>query len=144
MIFKHILMCRPKYFDVIHYKLNAHMLMKTNIDKPVALSQWQSLRNKIGDNNVNIDFIKPKKGLVDMVFAANGALIYEKKAIISKFNAKPREPESLEYYKYFKNNNYETYILNNDFEGAGDGLFSHNKRHLWIGKNSMNPIKYYY
>lgn len=126
-------MCRPKYFDVIHYKLNSHMVMEKSINKNKALLQWKSLRNKIETCDVDVNFIKPKKGLVDMVFAANGALIYKNKAIISKFNAIPRKNESFEYLKYFTNNDYKTYTLNNDFEGAGDGLFSHNKSHLWVG-----------
>ena len=95
MIFNHILMCRPKYFDVIHYKLNSHMLMKKNVNKNLAFNQWASLRNNIERCDVKVDFIKPKKNLVDMVFAANGALIYKNKAIVSNFNAEPRKLETL-------------------------------------------------
>ena len=126
-------MCRPKYFDVVHYKLNSHMLMEKNVNRNLALHQWMSLRDNIERCDVKVDFIKPKKDLVDMVFAANGALIYENKAIVSKFNAEPRKPESFEYFKFFDNKNYETHIASVDFEGAGDGLFSHNKKHLWLG-----------
>ena len=104
MIFKHILVCRPKYFDVVHYKLNSHMLMKKNVNRNLALQQWMSLRDNIERCDVKVDFIKPKKNLVDMVFAANGALIYKNKAIVSKFNAEPRKPESFEYFKFFYNN----------------------------------------
>lgn len=126
-------MCRPKYFDVIHYKLNSHMLMKQNVNKLTALTQWKQLREKIEKCDVKLDFIRPKRGLVDMVFAANGGLVFKNKAIVSRFNAIPRMPESLEYFRYFTNKGYNTHVATYDFEGAGDGLFSHNKKHLWLG-----------
>lgn len=133
MIFKHILMCRPKYFDVVHYKLNSHMLMEKSVNVKNAFTQWKNLKNKIDDCDVDISFIKPKRNLVDMVFAANGGLVYKNSAIVSRFNAVPRMPESLEYFKFFTDRGYNTHIASYDFEGAGDGLFSHNKKHLWLG-----------
>ena len=139
-------MCRPKYFDVIHYKLNEHMIMRKKINYEVALKQWRSLERKLIYNDVKINYIRPKKKLVDMVFSANGALIYKNKAIISNFNAIPRKKESKYYYNYFNLNNYHTYNLKTEFEGSGDGLFSHNKKHLWLGygfrsnKDSKNEI----
>ena len=61
MIFKHILMCRPKYFDVIHYKLNNHMIMKNKVVRNEALNQWYNLYDNIRKCDVKIDFIRPKK-----------------------------------------------------------------------------------
>ena len=87
MIFREILICRPKYFDVIHYKLNVHMSMKNQIKYKVTLKQWDNLERIFINCGVKINYIKPQKNLVDMVFSANGALIYKNKALISNFNA---------------------------------------------------------
>lgn len=145
MIFKHILMCRPKYFDVIHYKLNNHMIMKNKVVRNEALNQWYNLYDNIMKCDVKIDFIKPKKNLVDMVFVANAGLIYDEKAIISNFNAIPRKNESKHYDNYFKKNYYEVFNSPIEFEGAGDALFSHNRRHLWMahGFRSDKNAKYF-
>ena len=55
MIFKNILMCKPKYFDVIHYKLNSHMLMNININKDKSMLQWLSLKKNLDMCDVNIN-----------------------------------------------------------------------------------------
>ena len=133
MIFKNILMCKPTYFDVKHFLLNDHMTMIKDVDKWKAGFQWKKLRSTLHNNGVNLEFIEPKNRLVDMVFSANGGLIYKNKALVSKFSAEPREREQKEYFNYFTNNGYDVYNMHNYFEGAGDALFSHNKKHLWIG-----------
>jgi len=147
MIYKKILMCKPKHFDVIHKNLNIHMKMLKNVNLNKSLNQWNNLTNIFKNNGVNVEYIKSEVNLVDMVFTANGALIYKDKALISKFNAEPRMKESLAHYKYFTHNQYNTYKMITDFEGAGDGLFSHSKKHLWLGygfrsnQDSKNEIK---
>ena len=72
-------MCKPKYFDVVHYKLNFHMLMQRDVNKSKSMMQWVSLKQNLENCLVNLNFVKPKKNLVDMVFAANGGLIYKNK-----------------------------------------------------------------
>lgn len=145
-MFRNILMCKPKYFDVIHYKLNEHMTMRSKINYDISYNQWMSLVNNLLYQGVKINYIKPKKNLVDMVFSANGAVIYNNKAIVSNFNAIPRKKESYHYNNFFISNGYDTYNMETEFEGAGDGLFSHNKTHLWLGhgfrsnKDSKNEI----
>jgi N-dimethylarginine dimethylaminohydrolase len=133
MIFKKILMCKPKYFDVVHYKLNSHMLMQRDVNIGKSMTQWVSLKHKLDDCLVDLKFVKPKKNLVDMVFAANGGLVYKNKALVANFSAIPRQPESKYYYKFFDKYGFDTYNLKTNFEGAGDGLFSHNHQNLWLG-----------
>jgi len=133
MIFKNILMCKPKHFDVVHYKLNSHMLMKRDVNRSKSMTQWLSLKQNLENCLVDLEYIKPKKKLVDMVFAANGGLIYKNKALVANFLAIPRQPESKQYYNFFEKQGFETYNLKTYFEGAGDGLFSHNHQNLWLG-----------
>ena len=85
-------MCKPTYFNVVHKNLNAHMLMNNCVDKHRANMQYWNLTRLLSNLDVNIKFIEPEDGLVDMVFAANGALIDSRSqtAIVSKFHAIPR------------------------------------------------------
>ncbi len=142
-MFRKMLMCQPKYFDVIHFQLNKHMVMKRPVDKVLAKEQWQNLVTKIVGNNVKLSFIEPKNDLVDMVFSANGGLTYKNKVIVSNFDAVPREEESLHYIEYFGKQDYKVLFPpdNIKFEGAGDALFSHNKKYLWNGHGFRTDTK---
>ena len=133
MIYKRLLMCRPIFFNVIHQNMNAHMKMQRNVNKTLACYQWENLVNKLYMNGVKLSFIDPVKNLVDMVFTANSALLYNNKAIISNFEAIPRIPESDQFLDYYHGEGYDVYNMKTKFEGAGDALFSHNLSHLWIG-----------
>ena len=64
MIFKNILMCKPKYFDVVHYKLNSHMLMQRDVNRSKSMIQWVSLKQKLDDCLVDLKFVKPKKTIL--------------------------------------------------------------------------------
>lgn len=136
-------MCKPTYFDVIHKGLNAHMNMQRNVDKTLALVQYTNLTNFIRSIAVDINFIYPKPELVDMVFAANGALIDKKnkKAVVASFAASPRINETKHWKSFLESKNYNVCTLNSHFEGQGDALFSHNNSKLWVGhgfRTSLN------
>jgi N-dimethylarginine dimethylaminohydrolase len=107
--------------------------MQRDVNKSKSMMQWVSLKQNLENCLVNLNFVKPKKNLVDMVFAANGGLIYKNKALVANFSAIPRQPESKQYYKFFEKYGFDTYDLETNFEGAGDGLFSHNHQNLWLG-----------
>ncbi len=72
-------------------------------------------------------------GLVDQVFCANAAILLNNKALIANFAAGPRKPESMIYMDYFTDHGFNTHMTKHKLEGAGDGLFSHGKRKLWLG-----------
>ena len=132
MRFNKIMMCKPTYFDVIHYRLNAHMNMSRHVNLSLAQFQWDSLYKGLINMGVSVDLIEPVPSLVDMVFTANSAITYKDKAVISNFNAVPRKGESKYYDVFYKDYGYKTHMITTEFEGAGDALFSHNKTHLWI------------
>jgi N-dimethylarginine dimethylaminohydrolase len=121
--------------------------MSRKVNKQLAHRQWGDLFSILQSNDVRVDLIPPKKNLVDMVFTANGALIYKNLAIVSKYKALPRDGETKCYVDYFRNNNYDVYEMKNYFEGTGDGIFSHLKKNLWLGhgfrsdNNSFEEIK---
>jgi len=125
------------------------MKMKRKINYELAQEQWFNLTKIFDYLGVEIQLKSPENDLVDMTFAANSALIYKNKAIISKFTAIPRIPETNIYKYYFEKKGFETFKMDKYFEGAGDGLFSHENKNLWLGhgfrsvKSSSNEIKDY-
>ena len=130
-----IFMAKPTYFDVIHKDLNNHMKMDTPVNKTLSNVQYENLVNILKSVSANIKFIAAVPNLVDMVFAANGALIHRpsKTAVVSSFAAKPRQKESVYWKQFLKNENYNVFMLKSYFEGQGDALFSHNYTKLWMG-----------
>lgn len=130
---KDVYMCSPTYYDVIHENLNIHMKMERSVNKLKALEQWTRLKQLIQKLNCNVKQMSANEDLPDMVFAANGALLYKNIGIVSNFNAVPRKKETIYWDEYLRENFFITKHLNTYFEGAGDALFSHNDTILWMG-----------
>ena len=79
-----ILMCRPDFFTV-EYVINPWMAgQESSLDIELAKTQWQSLRDTIGEY-AEIAEIEPQPGLPDLVFTANAGAVYGNKAIASHF-----------------------------------------------------------
>jgi N-dimethylarginine dimethylaminohydrolase len=127
-----ILMCRPEFFN-ISYEINPWMNVKIGINHDKAVSQWNSLESKLIELGVNVVHIPPVKGLPDMVFTANAGYIIRnnKTVVISTFKFTERQGEEIKFDEWFKDNNFKTIQLDNDFEGAGDALYLND--HLVVG-----------
>ena len=128
-------MCKPQYYDVVHKNLNVHMQMHHAVNKQKAFMQYFNLYHALRNIGVKVDYVEPQPGLVDMVFAANGALIdpTSNTAIVSNFSAEPRKSESVYWNKFLRSNGYNLKTTITTFEGQGDALFSHNNTKLWTG-----------
>jgi len=135
-------MCLPTFYDVIHKNMNVHMQLRRPVDYIKACSQHLNLTRILLDNGANINFIKPQPELVDMVFAANGALIdhVSNTAIVSNFKADTRINESYYWKNFLRENNYNVVTTSAKFEGQGDALFSHNNKILWYGYGFRSEI----
>jgi N-dimethylarginine dimethylaminohydrolase len=122
------------------------MDIPVNITK--AHTQYSDLIEILLQFGIKIKFIPEKCWLVDMVFAANAGFINDRTFIMSNFTAVPRRQETQIYESYFKEN-YDIVVPYNKFEGAGDALFSHNKKILWMGfgfrttKEAMHEIPFH-
>ena len=138
-------MCKPTYFDVIHKGLNVHMNLATKLNKEIAYTQYNNLCMILQNLGINIKFIEPQENLVDMVFAANGALVNKRSnlSIVSHFKAIPRQPETHHWTKFLHNNGHTIFNLKNYFEGQGDALFSHNYKILWGGYGQRSKKESY-
>ena len=123
---KTVLMCRPDYFEVA-YEINAWMHLDNPVDVELAKKQWQNLHDTYIDLGYKVEIIEPVRGLPDMVFSANGALVIDGKVFSTNFgeHAVERRPETELFEKWFMENGYaQIYRPQNPSEGEGDILYS--------------------
>ena len=85
------LMCRPEHFEV-SYAINPWMDVTAGVDRELAIRQWDTLRQTYLDLGHDVEVITPEPGLPDMVFAANGGLVIEGRALGARFTHAERRP----------------------------------------------------
>jgi len=120
-----ILMCRPDYFG-IEYEINPWMSRRRPADHDTGVEQWKRLHALLEEEaGAKISCLSPVKGLPDLVFTANAAVVAGDLAIMSHFRHRERQGEEPIYRQWFTEHGYDVYELKTDatFEGAGDALF---------------------
>src|SRR5262245_52577515 len=119
-----ILMCPPDYYG-IEYEINPWMSRQRQADHNLAIEQWEGLVAILTQLGAEIALLDPAPGLPDLVFTANAALIYEKRAILSHFRHRQRQGEESLCAAWFKRHGLVVEQLPEGrfFEGAGDALF---------------------
>jgi len=106
------------------------------VDKPLAIRQWNNLvatLNVVGFHTVVLP--EAPANCPDAVFVANAGLIFDNTFIPSLFKYVNRVPEEQYFEDYFVSEHYNVWSLYAPvkFEGAGDALFSSNRKILFIG-----------
>lgn len=86
-------MCPPRFFDVT-YAINPWMRPELAIDRDLALVQWSYLVDAYRAHGHQVDELEPVEGLVDMVFAANGATVVDGRVLPARFATAQRQPEA--------------------------------------------------
>jgi len=119
----HILLSPPDFYTV-DYEINPWMHVREKPDRAMAIEQWEYFYDFLKALGLTVEIIPPAKGLPDMVFTANGGLVYGNKFIVSNFRHKERQGESRLFEKWFKERNYEIIKLPEEFffEGEGDAF----------------------
>jgi N-dimethylarginine dimethylaminohydrolase len=120
----HILMCPPEYYG-IEYEINPWMSRERQADRNLAIEQWQGLVSILTSLGVEISLLTPAQGLPDLVFTANAALIYRRRAILSHFRHGQRQGEEPLCAAWLRKHGFVVEQLPEGrfFEGAGDALF---------------------
>jgi N-dimethylarginine dimethylaminohydrolase len=90
------LMCPPEHFEV-SYAINPWMDPTRPVDRALALHQWEALRGTYERLGHTVEVIDPVPGLPDMVFAANGGLVYGGRALGARFTYPQRAAEAPAY-----------------------------------------------
>ncbi|WP_420894520.1 dimethylargininase [Streptomyces cinnamoneus] len=114
------LMCPPTYFRVT-YSINPWMDPGKPVDLPLALAQWEELRDRYRSLGHTVEELVPRPGLPDMVFAANGATVVDGRVLGARFTHPERWEEAAAHLAWFRSHGYarvrEPQHIN---EGEGD------------------------
>jgi len=113
------LMCEPRHFTVA-YSINPWMSQHVPVDGERAVAQWRRLVDAYRGLGHTVETAEPAPGLPDMVFAANCAVTLGGRALVSRFHAEQRRPESAEYELWFKRAGFDIRRASAVCEGEGD------------------------
>ena len=121
-------MCPADFFG-IEYEINAWMHEDNQVNRAVAVEQWQKLHDIYSKQlGWKVDLIDPVKHLPDMVFATDCCLIKDGHILLSRFRYPERQPESAHYEQWFRAHSYtDIKQATHFFEGGGDNLFCGDK-----------------
>lgn len=135
------LMCPPTYFGV-EYVINPWMEGQIHsTDSQLANHQWSRLHDLLAAHS-DVFSMPPVAGLPDLVFTANAALIYDRKAVLSSFRFPERRPEAQRFADWLIADGFHVSTLPPDvyFEGAGDALLDRLEPLIWLGHGMRSSI----
>ena len=117
-------MCPPNYYR-IEYEINPWMDRRRQADREAAFRQWRGLRQLLEARGAEIHCLTPQKGLPDLVFTANAALVYRERAVLAHFRPPQRRKEEPYVERWLRASGFHICRLDENafFEGAGDALF---------------------
>jgi len=118
---REVLMCRPEHFTV-SYSINPWMHPQEPTDTGRALAQWDALHRIYLDLGFEVHRIDPIPGLPDMVYAANGGLVFDGIAYGARFRYPQRQPEAPAYNARFAELGLRLVEAEETNEGEGDIL----------------------
>jgi N-dimethylarginine dimethylaminohydrolase len=118
---RHYAMTAPTFFAV-EYAINPWMDTSTAVDTHVAMNQWETLRQTYKELGHTVELVEPVAGLPDMVYAANGGLLVNGKAVVARFAYPQRAGESAAYAEWMARHGFDPAETRHVNEGQGDLL----------------------
>ncbi len=112
----------PPTFFAVEYAINPWMDPSVDVDPHVAMSQWEALRRTYKELGHVVEMVEPLEGLPDMVYAANGGLMVNGKAVVARFTHPQRAGEAAAYAEWMTRRGYEPEQTRYPNEGQGDLL----------------------
>ncbi|MFI2289890.1 dimethylargininase [Streptomyces niveus] len=95
------LMCPPAHFRVT-YSINPWMDPSKPVDLPLALAQWEVLRDRYRALGHTVSLLEPRPDLPDMVYAANGATVIDGRVLGARFAHPERTREAEAHLAWFR------------------------------------------
>jgi N-dimethylarginine dimethylaminohydrolase len=138
------LMCRPEHFEV-SYAINPWMdpLSWAREDRSLIAAsrrEWAALHRTLRDRGAAIELVPPARGLPDLVFTANAAVVLDRKALLARFRHPERQGESVHFEAAFRGLKARGIVdtverLPDDLvlEGAGDCVWDETRNLFWMG-----------
>ncbi|MET7615425.1 dimethylargininase [Streptomyces sp. NPDC005408] len=126
------LMCPPAHFKVT-YSINPWMDPAKPVDLPLALAQWEDLRDRYRSLGHTVELLEPQEELPDMVFAANGATVIDGRVLGARFAHEERTAEADAHLDWFRANGF-TEIHEPAHINEGEGDFAVTASYLLAGR----------
>jgi N-dimethylarginine dimethylaminohydrolase len=136
------LMCPPAHFGV-EYVINPWMQGQIHAtNNGLASRQWVQLHD-ILSRYAQVESLPAVRGLPDLVFTANAAVIYKQNAILSSFRFPERQAEERYFAEWLRANGFVVHVLPREvqFEGAGDALLDREAPLLWLGYGMRSSLE---
>lgn len=116
------LMCPPTHFKVT-YSINPWMDPAKPVDLPLALAQWEDLRDRYRALGHTVEELEPHPELPDMVFAANGATVVDGRVLGARFAHPERTAEAAVHRAWFLAHGYQD-VREPEHINEGEGDFA--------------------
>lgn len=143
-----LLMCAPEHFAV-HYSINPWMdpaawaqaaARDGGAAHKISQTQWAALHAALSAAGAVIEAVTPVKGLPDLVFTANAAVVLNGTALLARFRYPERQGEEPVFAQAFEDLRARGLIARVAtlpervvLEGAGDCLFDPARDLFWMG-----------
>jgi N-dimethylarginine dimethylaminohydrolase len=116
-------MCPAEHYGVL-YEINPWMHREVAADPRRSRQQWTHLRDTLSTAGADVRVIDSVDELPDMVFTANGGLVYGDTFVAPRFRHAERSDEEAHFKLWAKAAGFHVYDLPGRpfFEGAGDAL----------------------
>ncbi len=115
----------PTYYDVV-YSINPWMNTEVKVNKTAAIYQWEEVKAKLEEFEIQVIIIESVANFPDMVFAANAGMRFGEKYIVSKFRDFERQGESIYYANAMRKLGFSVFkLVGNDsiWEGEACSVF---------------------
>ncbi|GAA2087178.1 amidinotransferase [Streptomyces albiaxialis] len=129
---RHFLMCPPEHFRVT-YSINPWMDPGKPVDLPLALTQWEDLRDRYRALGHTVDVLDPDPGLPDMVYAANGATVVDGRVLGARFAHPERADEAAAHRAWYRAHGYAD-VREPEHINEGEGDFAVTASWLLAGR----------
>ena len=112
----------PPTFFAVEYVINPWMDPSAPVDAALAQQQWDALRQVYLALGHTVDLLEPVAGLPDMVYAANGGVIVNGRAVVARFAYDGRAGEAPAHRDWMAKAGYAPAHTRHINEGQGDLL----------------------
>jgi N-dimethylarginine dimethylaminohydrolase len=112
-----------------------------------AITGWQALKSTYERLGVTVDVEPPVKGLPDLVFTANAAVVLDGIVLLARYRYPERqgeEPENAAFFETLRRQGaVERLVTMPDgivFEGAGDAIWDPSRKLFWTGHGQRSSL----
>ncbi|MCT2590148.1 amidinotransferase [Streptomyces sp. N2-109] len=125
-------MCPPEHFRVT-YSINPWMDPGKPVDLPLAIAQWEHLRDRYLELGHTVEVLEPQPDLPDMVYAANGATVVDGRVLGARFAHPERAGEAVAHRDWYLSHGFAD-VREPEHINEGEGDFAITASWLLAGR----------